>query len=81
MEQQTVTNSAVIHGLCAMTFQSAMHCSLRLTPTMINHLTSIKFADPQFGITKLPSYVAVPGRNQTLFCCVFRSHFCVRSAV
>ena len=25
-----MTNSAVIHGLCAMTFQSAMHCSLRL---------------------------------------------------
>ena len=34
-------NSAVIHGLCAMTFQSAMHCLLRLAPTMINHLTSI----------------------------------------
>ena len=43
MEQQTVTNSAVIHGLCAMSFQSAMHCSLRLAPTMINHLTSILF--------------------------------------
>ena len=40
MEQQMVTNSAVIHGLCAMTFQSAMHCLLRLAPTMINHLTS-----------------------------------------
>ena len=32
---------AVIHGLCAMTYQSAMHCSPRLAPTMINHLTSI----------------------------------------
>ena len=41
MEQQTVANPAVIHGLCAMTFnKSAMHCSLRLAPTMINHLTS-----------------------------------------
>ena len=38
MEQQTVTNLAVIHGLCAMTL--AMHCLLRLAPTMINHLTS-----------------------------------------
>ena len=35
--EQTVTNSVVTHGLCAMT---AMHCLLRLTPTMINHLTS-----------------------------------------
>jgi len=34
MEQQTVTNSPVIHGM------SAMHCSLRPAPTMINHLTS-----------------------------------------
>ena len=43
MEQLTVTISAVIHGLCAMTvIKSAMHCSLRLAPTMIhvNHLTS-----------------------------------------
>ena len=40
MEQQTVTNSAVIHGLYAMTFQSAMHWSLRRAPTMINHLIS-----------------------------------------
>ena len=39
-----MTNSAVIHGLCAMTFQSAMHCSLRLTPTMINHLTSTYYS-------------------------------------
>ena len=44
MEQQTVTNSAVIHGLCGMSFQSAMHCSLRLAPTMINHLTSFRIA-------------------------------------
>ena len=36
MEQQTLTNSAAIHGLCTMT----LHCSLRLAPTMINHLTS-----------------------------------------
>ena len=27
------------------------------------------------------TYVAVPGRNRTLFRCVFRSHCCVRSAV
>jgi len=41
MEQQTVTNTAVIHGLCAMTLnQQCIHCSLRLAPTMINHLTS-----------------------------------------
>ena len=25
--------------------------------------------------------VAAPGRNQTLFRCVFRSHYCVRSTV
>ena len=24
-------------------------------------------------------YVAVPGRNRTLFCCVFRLHYCIRS--
>ena len=40
MKQQMVTNPTVIHGLCAMTFQSAMHWSLRLAPTMMNHLTS-----------------------------------------
>jgi len=33
MEQQTVTNPAVIHGLCAMTnIKPAMHCLLRLAP-------------------------------------------------
>ena len=26
-------------------------------------------------------YVTVPGRNQTLFCCVFQSHYRVRNAV
>ena len=26
-------------------------------------------------------YVAVPGRNRTLFHCVFQMHYCVRSAV
>ena len=26
-------------------------------------------------------YVAVPGRNQTLFRCVFQSHYCVQSAL
>ena len=29
---------------------------------------------------RLP-YVAVPGRNRTLFCCIFRSHYCVRSTL
>ena len=29
---------------------------------------------------RLP-YVAVPGRNRTLFCCIFRSHYCIRSAL
>ena len=27
------------------------------------------------------TYVAVPGRNRTLFCCIFQSHYCVRSAL
>ena len=40
-----------------------------------------------FGIKESPllstdiSCVAVPGRNRTLFCCVFRPHNRVRSAV
>ena len=34
-----MTNPAVIHGLCAM---MTLQCSLRLAPTMINHLTSYK---------------------------------------
>ena len=29
------------YGMCTMTFKSAMYCSLRLAPTMINYLTSI----------------------------------------
>ena len=41
MEQRTVTNSAFIQCLNAGTFKSAMQCSLRLAPTMINHLTSM----------------------------------------
>ena len=39
MKQQTVVD-AVIHGLFG-DIKSAMHCSLRLPPTMINHLTSL----------------------------------------
>ena len=38
MQQQTVTNSAVIHGLCAMTLNQPLLAQAR--PRMINHLTS-----------------------------------------
>ena len=31
--------------------------------------------------TYIYMYVAVPGRNRTLFRCVFHSHCCVRSAI
>ena len=41
MEHQTLANPAVIHGLCTHDIKSAMQCSLRLAPTMINHLISI----------------------------------------
>ena len=47
--------------------KSAMHCSLRLAPTMINHLTSI--------------YVSVSGRSQTLLCCIFWLCWQVQSAI
>ena len=40
---------------------------------------SLRMAARQYGIPKstLSLYVAVPGRNRTLFRCVFRSHCCV----
>ena len=49
MEHQTVTNTAVIHGLCAMSdIKSAMHPLLaQARPRMINHLTSVK-SHPEF---------------------------------
>ena len=40
--QQTVTNS---QWLVYRDIKSAMHCSLKLAPTMINHLTSITNMD------------------------------------
>ena len=39
IEQQTVTNPAVIRGLCAMTKHQIMVAQAR--PLMVNHLTSI----------------------------------------
>ena len=32
-------------------------------------------------VESIITYVAVPGRNQTLFCCVFRLHYHIQSAV
>ena len=43
MEQQTVTNSAVIHGLCTMTLNQQCIARSGSPPTMINHLTSRKY--------------------------------------
>ena len=42
MEQQAVTNPAVIHGLCAMTKHSEINTALlaQARPLMMNHLTS-----------------------------------------
>ena len=37
--------------------------------------------DYSFARFAIPIYVAVPGRNRTLFRCVFRSHCFVRSAL
>jgi len=66
---------------------------LRWVPTHIQTnvfktTTKVFFLD-KYGFSVLPSslqsdiynYVAVPGRNRTLFRCVFRLHYCVQSAL
>ena len=58
MEQQTVTNSAVIHGLCTMHIKSVMHYSLRLAPTMMtstpfNCTVTKSLIDVFFSLTKM----------------------------
>ena len=43
--------------------------------------TQSKCNDSTVGNMQGNPYVAVPGRNQTLFCWVFRPHYCLQSAV
>ena len=65
---------------------------LRWVPTRIQtnvFKTTKVFFSGKYGFSVLPSslqsdiynYVEVPGRNRTLFRCIFRSHYCIRSAL
>jgi len=60
MEQQTVTNSAVIHGLCTMTLNQQCIARSGSPPMMINHLTSILILQFQFYSSWLALFIISP---------------------
>ena len=63
-------------------FQQTLYCVPMLTGSVFQYTgTLYVHITPAWTYAHAYLYVAVPGRNRTLFRCVFRSHYCVRSAL